>query len=208
MQMMTLTRGRQIQVLVVLVAAMAVIYVYQRVTAEAPRTAPLTYTRGMTVSSPVRRGIASPGAQADPLNLFLERQVERYPGVRRDLFRFSGDGAVQRPRPVVVSKPVVTQQPVQLPERSPAEIAAEQARADLSSFRFLGYLTDKDSSLFLSKDGELFIAKSGDRLLKNYMIKSAGKDHVVLLDTETKVEVRIELTGSEEERPRGRRADD
>lgn len=199
---MTVTQGRQIQILIILIAVMAGLYVYQRMTSELPRTRPLTYTRGMTVASPVRRGIASPGAQTDPLSLFLERKIERYPGVRRDLFRFSGDGTVQRPRPVAVSKPVVTAPPVQVPERSPAEIAADQARKDLSSFRFLGYLTDKDSTLFLSKDGELFIARSGDRLLTNYMIKTAGRDHVVLMDTVTKVEVRIELTGSGDDRSR------
>jgi hypothetical protein len=33
-------------------------------------------------------------------------------------------------------------------------------------------------------------------VLKNYQIKAVGKDHVVLYDTVTKVEVRIELTGS------------
>ena len=33
-------------------------------------------------------------------------------------------------------------------------------------------------------------------MLKNYKIKDAGKDYVVLLDTVTLVEVRIELSGS------------
>jgi hypothetical protein len=196
---MTLTRGRQVQIVIVLVTAIAVLQVYQRATQKGPRAMPLTYTRGMTVSSPVRRGPPVAGAKADPLTVFLERKIEPYPGVKRDLFRFSGDGTVLRPKPkpVVVTQPVVTA-PVlpAVPQKSPEEIAAEKARADLSTFRFLGYLTDKDSSLFLSKDGELFIAKSGDRLLENYLIKSADKDHVVLMDTVTKVEVRIELTGS------------
>jgi len=75
------------------------------------------------------------------------------------------------------------------------EIAADLARTDLSKFRFLGYLTDKDSSLFLSKEGELFIVKKGDAVLKSYQIKAVGIDHVVLYDTVTKVEVRIELSG-------------
>jgi hypothetical protein len=38
--------------------------------------------------------------------------------------------------------------------------------------------------------------KSGDTILKNYQVKTVGKDHVVLFDTITKVEVRVELTGS------------
>jgi len=76
------------------------------------------------------------------------------------------------------------------------ETATDLARADLFCFRFLGYLTDKDSSLFLSRDGELFIVKCGDTMLWSYQVKTAGKDHVILLDTITKGEVRIELTGS------------
>ena len=172
-----------------------VLSVYRQASQEPPRTQPLTYTRGMKAASPVRRGISSPGAAADPLSIFLERQAEKYPGVLRDIFRMS-DQAPKKP--VVVAPPaaVVTQPVSTVPVVTPEEIAAEAARADLSKFRFLGYLTDKDSSLFLSKEGELFIVKSGDMVLKNYQIKAVGKDHVVLLDTVTKVEVRIELSGS------------
>jgi hypothetical protein len=152
----------------------------------------------MKVSSPVRKGIAPPGGAADPLLVFLERRIEKYPGVTRDLFRMGGTGAPVKKKPALVTMPVatVTVPTSTIPVKTPEEIAAEMARADLSRFRFLGYLTDKDSSLFLSKDGELFIVKSGDTMLKSYQVKAAGKDHVVLFDTITKVEVRVELTGS------------
>jgi hypothetical protein len=158
----------------------------------------------MSVSSPVRRGPAQTGPAGDPISVFLERNVDRYPGVKRDLFRLTGDGSVQHPKPKPVTRPVVTVVPPveERPVKSAEEIAADAARADLASFRFLGYLTDKDSSLFLSKGGELFIAKSGDRLMKDYLIKNAGKDYVVLMDAATKVEVRIELTGSGDGRSR------
>jgi hypothetical protein len=98
----------------------------------------------------------------------------------------------------IIQKPVevVTAPAPTIPAKTPEEIAAEAARADLTRFRFLGYLTDKDSSLFLSKDGELFIVKTGDTVLKGYKIKAVGMDHVILQDTATKVEVKIELTGS------------
>jgi len=106
-------------------------------------------------------------------------------------------GGKPKTTPVEVSKPVttVTLPTATAPVKSPEEIAAEMAKADLSKFRFLGYLTDKDSSLFLSKEGELFIVKSGDVVQKTYQVKSVGKDHVILLDTVTKVEVKIDLTG-------------
>jgi transcription termination factor Rho len=43
--------------------------------------------------------------------------------------------------------------------------------------------------------------RSGDTVLKNYRVKEAGKDHVVLLDSMTRVEVRIELSGGADQAP-------
>ncbi len=193
--LMTLTKKQQIILLVALVAILIALRAYQAMIEEKPQTAQLVYTSGMKVKSPVRRGLQQPGEGQDVLSVFLARRVEHYPGVSRDLFRVSAP----KPKPIVKPQPVIVAQPTMTgpPPKSPEEIAAEIARADLSTFRFLGYLTDKDSSLFLSKDGELFIAKSGDTLLKNYRIKSAGKDHVILYDAATKVEVRVDLTGSD-----------
>jgi hypothetical protein len=195
---MTLTKEQQVKLLVVLVAAMIAIYGYRSMTAEPPRTQPLVYTPGTKVASPVRSGLKTPGEPQDALSVFLARRVERYPGMQRDLFRVHTAAAapVVKPHPVA---PIEETAPTPtVPQKSPEEIAAETARADLSTFRFLGYLTgEKDSSIFLSKSGELFIAKSGDTVLKNYRVKSVGKDYVILYDTVTKVEVRIELTGGD-----------
>ena len=194
---MALTTQQEKKIAVALFAVLAALVLYRMASVEENRTAPLTYTRGMKVSSPVRKGIAAPGGTADPLLVFLERRIEKYPGVTRDLFRMGATNGAKR-KPVLITKPAATVSvPTStIPVRTQEEIAADAARADLSKFRFLGYLTEKDSSLFLSKDGELFIVKSGDTMLKNYQVKSVGKDHVILLDTITKVEVRVELTGS------------
>jgi hypothetical protein len=191
---MTLSRTQQIQLLAALVLLMIGIHLYQRYAAEPPKTMPLAFERGMKVATPVRKGIAAQGDQPNPFGLFLERRTDKYPGVVRDIFRMTAP-AVKK-APVAMPVAVVTAPVITVPEKTPEEIAADAARADLSRFRFLGYLTDKDSSLFLSKDGELFIVKSGDKVLKNYHVKSVGKDHVILFDTITKVEARIELTGS------------
>jgi len=195
---MALTTQQEKKIAVALFAVLAALVLYRMVTVEEMRTAPLTYTRGMKVSSPVRKGIAAPGGTTDPLLVFLERRIEKYPGVTRDLFRMSAPGGQTKQRTALITKPAATVSvPTStIPVKTTEEIAADTARADLSKFRFLGYLTEKDSSLFLSKDGELFIVKSGDTMLKNYQVKSVGKDHVILLDTITKVEVRVELTGS------------
>ncbi len=191
---------QQKKLLFALAAVLAVLIVYRVVTAEKPRTAPLAYPRGAVAASSIRTGIQSPSSAADPVQVFLVKREERYPGVIRDLFRMENP-APPRPKakPVLVTAPTPTVPPV--PEKTPEQIAAEAAKLDLSKFRFLGYLTEKDSSLFLAKDGETFIVRSGDAVLKNYRVKEAGRDFVVLLDTATRVEVRIELSGGGEPAP-------
>jgi hypothetical protein len=190
---MAFSKQQQKIVLSVLIVVLALANIYRFVTAEKPMTAPLTYARGAVAASPVRRGIPSPAASADPLTVFFARRQETFSGVGRDLFRMENP-VKPKPKPVPVAP--VAPPPPAVPEKTPEEIAAELAKADLSKFRFLGYVTDKDRSLFLSKDGETFIVKSGDRVLKNYKVKDAGKDYVVLQDTVTAVEVRVELSGS------------
>lgn len=190
---MAFSEQRKKNILSVLVVVLLLAIVYRFVTDEKPKTAPLVYAPGAVATAPVRRGLPSPTASSDPLTVFFARRQEPFPGVKRDLFRMENPAPKRKPAPVA---PAVVPAPPTVPEKTPEEIAAEAARADLSKFRFLGYLTDVDRSLFLSKDGETFIVKSGDRVLKNYRIKDAGKDYVILLDTATQVEVRIELSGS------------
>ncbi len=191
---MTFTKEQQKITLGALIVLIALVNGYHFMTDTKPKTAPLRYERGAVASSPVRQGLVSPeGAGTDPLNVLLERHEGRYPGVVRNFFRM--DNPVVKKKPDSISKVMTPPQPP-IPVKTPEEIAAEAALADLSKFRFLGYLTDKESSLFLSKDGELFIVKSGDRVLKNYRVKEASKDFVVMLDTVTRVEVRIDLSGA------------
>lgn len=194
-----MTISQEKKLFAVLAALFAAIVLYRVFSVEVPRTQPLQYVRGMKVTTPVRQGLSGAGAERDPISIVLARRVEAYPGVTRDLFHMQGNGNLRKTKsvlPVATLPTPTTAMTETAPQKTPEEIAVEVARVDLSSFRFLGYLTDKDSSLFLSKDGELFIAKSGDKLLKSYRIKESGKDFVVLQDTVTKVEVRVELTGS------------
>ena len=191
---MTITPEQKKKLLVVLLAVLAALVVYRVMGSEKPKTAPLAFPRGATAESPVRQGLASAEGEGDPLAVLLARREERFPGVKRDLFRMQNPAPKPPPKPVAPPPPALP--PV--PEKTPEQIAAEQSRLDLSRFRFLGYLTEKDSSLFLSKDGELFIVKTGDRVLKNYRVKESGKDYVILQDAATNVEVRVELTGGAE----------
>ena len=205
---MFLTKEQQKITLGALLAVLAALIVYRAMTVDAPRTAPLTYTRGAVARSPVRQGLSSRAGGADPLSVFLERREEKFTGVARDIFRMENPVVVKARTAAQIAAaltpttpPVLPKTPEQIAEEA-ARAAADAARADLSKFRFLGYLTDKENTLFLSKDGELFMVKSGDKVLKSYKIKGATKDYVVLLDTITHVEVRVELSGSEP--PRGK----
>lgn len=202
---MKLTEPQQKKVLAGLVIFFGLLIAYRVMTAEKPKTAPLTYTRGAVASSKVRPGLTSRDGDADLLNIFLEQRREKYPGVSRHIF------LMQNPAPK--QKPVVSHVTATLPVhiKTPEEMAAERAmaaaqavqavadaaRADLNKVKYLGYLTEKDNTLFLSKEGELFIVKRGDIFLKGYKVKEVDKNHVVLLDTVTGVEVKQELSGSE-----------
>jgi hypothetical protein len=194
--MMKLGPEKEKKALAVLSAVLTLLIVYRIATSEKPRTAPLAYPRGSVARSPVREGLMTASPASDPLNVILVKRQEKFPGVSRDIFRMENPAPKPKPQPVIVALPTPTLPPP-VPEKTPEQIAAENARADLAKFRFLGYLTSKENTLFLSKDGELFIVKTGDNLLTSYKVKEAGKDFVVLLDTATHVEVRVELSGGE-----------
>jgi hypothetical protein len=197
--MMKLSQEQEKKVLVGVLAALVLLIVYRAATAEKPKTAPLVFQRGSVAHSSVRQGLASTASGADPLAALLAKREEKFPGVSRDIFRM--ENPTPRPKPKKAPPVVAAPLPPPVPQKTPEEIAADLSRADLSRFRFLGYLTEKDNSLFLSKDGELFIVKTGDRILKTYQVKEASKDSVVLLDTATRVEVRVDLSGSEPQQP-------
>jgi hypothetical protein len=199
---MTLSPEQQKKTLVALVACLVVLIAYRVMTNEKPRTAPLAYTRGAVATSSVRSGIQAGAGPSDTLQLFLAQRSRKFPGVTRDIFRMENP-VKPKPKPVVIAAPTPTVPPP--PPPTPEEIAAaaaraaaEAARADLLKFRFLGYLgTDRDSSLFLSKDGQVYVVRVGDQIMKSYRVRSAGKDFVILQDTATNAEVRVDLSGGE-----------
>jgi hypothetical protein len=211
---MMLSKAQQQMVLIVLVALIVLINGYFYLTGEKPKTAPLTYVRGAVAVAPVRQGPSSRMTGADPLNIFLERRREKFPNVVRDIFRMENPV----PKPKAPSRPVTPPVIVKTPEeiaaeaaqaaaaaaRAAIEAAAQAARADLMKFQFVGYLTDKESTIFLSKEGELFIVKKGSQLLKSYKVKETGKNYVILLDTVTGVEVQLDLPGGEMSPPQSR----
>jgi len=194
---MNFTIKQQKILLGVLIVLIALVNGYNFMNAEKPKTAPLVYERGAVATSAIRQGLLSRGSGADPLNVFMERHNERYPGVARDLFSLENPASGKKTAKASMVKVSLPPSPPPIEPKTPEEIAADASRADMSKFRFLGYLTDKESTLFLSKDGELFIVKTGDRVLKNYIVKESSKDFVILLDTATGIAMRIALSDSE-----------
>jgi hypothetical protein len=190
--MIKLTPQQNKKTLFFVLAILVALILYRIVTAERPRTAPLAFPPGSVARSSMRQVPLDSPTGADPLNAFFARHAEHYPGVSRDLFRMENPAPKRKPAPVIAVPP-----PPPSPQRTPEEIAADLSRADLAKFRFLGYLTAKDNTVFLSKEGELFIVKSGDKFHKDYQVKKATNDSVVLLDTVTGIEMRIDLSGGE-----------
>lgn len=190
--MLKLDPAQEKKVMLALFGALLLLIVYRMSTAEKPKTAPLAFPPGSTARSSVREGVIASAPGADPLNIIIAKREEKFPGVSRDIFRMENPAPKPKPVPVPV---VVAPPPPAIPEKTPEEIAAEQARAELLRFRYLGYLTERDNTLFLSKDGELFMVKAGNKVLKTYRVKEANKDAAILQDTATGVEVRIDLSG-------------
>jgi len=204
---MMLSKAQQQMVLIVLVALIVFINGYFYLTGEKPKTAPLTYVRGAVAVAPVRQGPSSRTAGADPLNIFLERRREKFPNVVRDIFRMENPVLKPKVSPKQAAPPVIVKTPEEIAAeaaqaaaaaaKAAADAAAQAARADLMKFQFVGYLTEKESTIFLSKEGELFIVKKGSKLIKGYKVKDTGKNYVTLLDTVTGVEVQLDLPGAE-----------
>ena len=194
---MNITQQQEKKVLFAVLAVLAALIIYRIATVEKPKTAPLAFPPGSVSRSAVRQGLTTVSSDAASLSVFLARRAERFPGVLRDIFRMENPAPKTRPAPVIPAPPP----PPVLQQRTPEDIAADLSRAELARFRFLGYLTEKDSTLFLSKDGELFIVKSGEKFHKNYQLKQATRDSVLLLDTVTRIERRVDLSGDEAQQP-------
>jgi len=192
---MTITKEQQKALLAVLLGTIVLMNAYSFLAEDAPKTAPLVYERGAKASTPVRTGLQSRSGGADPLAVYLNLSKQSYPGVSRDIFRMQNpQTAKPKPAPVVV---VTAPAAPAGPQKTPEELAADQSRAELLKFKYLGYLVEKDMTLFLSKAGELFVVKVGDKVLAGYTVKEANKDFVVILDTATRVEGRVPLAGGE-----------
>ena len=113
-------------------------------------------------AGPVKKALP----QADRLNLaLLDRAAEKFPGARRDIFRFRGEEAIPvvEVLPVV---PVIEEEPP--PPPPPPPTPEELLRSVVSRLTYLGMLEKGGArSVFLSGGGEVFIIKAGEAFGKN-----------------------------------------
>ena len=107
--------------------------------------------------------------QADRLDLaLLDRAAEKFPGAKRDIFRFlGGDGVpLDEVVPLVQVVPVIEEEPP--PPPPPPPTPEELLRSVVSRLVYLGMLEKGGSrSVFLSGGGEVFIVKAGEAFGKN-----------------------------------------
>lgn len=119
----------------------------------------------------------------------LERKLQPYPGVRRNLF-FSAftfgqeeeviAGLPEEPPAVVVPPVVIPVAPPPPPPPSPQEVT----RQELSQYKFIGFFKKGEKqTIFLSSDGEVFLVRKGDYLGRD-------RNYYVLNITDTTLELR------------------
>ncbi|HXN07389.1 MAG TPA: hypothetical protein VN944_10035 [Nitrospiria bacterium] len=95
------------------------------------------------------------------------------------------------PKTAALLPPVV----VTPPPPSAEEIARSQAMADLSQFKYLGYLNKGGREQgFFSKGSELYIVGKGEAMEGNFILKEIDPNHAVLRDRPTGVESSLTLT--------------
>jgi hypothetical protein len=183
-----MARSNQKILLAVLVVIWVVLLAYRIIFHEEPKRVPLTYRTGQTITK-----AGSKGSVRHDLILRLDLLNQEPPA--------PGSGLKNLFLPLHYEPPKSLTPPTTLPPPppppSPEEIAAEQARQQLSQFRYLGYLNrgDKEQA-FLSKGNDLFIVKRGDAIIGTFLLKEANSNFAVIQDSATKVEITLALTGS------------
>ena len=76
------------------------------------------------------------------------------------------------------------------------EVAAQAAQAELTQFRYLGYLSRQGrQEAFLSKGKDLHIVKAGDTIEQRIHVKTVSPTGVALQETKTQVEKTVLLAG-------------
>ncbi len=143
---------------------------------------------GAAARAAVRSDLPSTAGRKENEILPLPPEAD-LPPPRRNLFAYAD-------LPPTPPKPVAPPGPPPPPPKSPEEIAAEQARARLSSFRFEGAMSrGSERLLMLSRGEEVLAAISGGEVVKGVRARESGASSVELEDEATRVKVTLGLKG-------------
>jgi hypothetical protein len=183
--------------LVVLIGIWAVVFAFRIFSPDEPKRVPLTYRKGQALVTKVAAAKGKEGRE-QTINLALLNQKPPAPGENlRNLFLpLHYEPPKPPPPPPTIPQAPPPTLPPPPPPPTPEELAAEQARKDLSEFRYLGYLNRAGKEqAFLSRSGTLYTPKSGDSISGTFLLKELNSNFVVIQETGTKVEITIPLTG-------------
>jgi len=193
--------------LAVLIGIWVVAFAYRIFSHDEPKRVPLTYRKGQ--AAVVVKDASVTGVK----EAFAKGKESRELTVKLDLLKQKPSAPGENPKniflplhfevpkppappPTIPSAPPPTLPPPP-PPPTPEEIAAEQARKDLSEFHYLGYLNrGGKEQAFLSKSGTLYTPKNGDVIAGTFLIKTLNSNFVIIEETGTKIEMMVPLTGS------------
>lgn len=180
--------------LAVLIGIWVVLLAYRILSHEEPKRVPLTYRKGQAVA----KVTSTKGENSRDLMLNLDLLNRKPPAPGEGLKNLFLPLHYEPPKPIMPPTTLPPIPPPTLPPPpTPEEIAAEQARKDLSEFRYLGYLNrGGKEQAFLSKKDTLFTAKRGEVITGTFLLKEVNNNFVVIQETATKVEITLALTGS------------
>lgn len=179
-----------------------------------PPRAPLKYRSGQTASKAPTVGKPDSGLrvkvdlfaagrrQAEqpftaPKNIFAQLRTEESKAMARASRRPSPPPpplSSTGPEASVVSPPKPLAPPVP-PPPTPEELAVQAAKAELSQYRFLGYLRQAGKEeAFLSKGKDLLIVRAGETLDHGVFVKAISSAGVTLQETRSQVEQTVAPT--------------
>lgn len=196
--------------LAVLVGIWIVLLAYRILSHEEPKRVPLTYRKGQAVAgaptgdkraSTGDKKVASKGEERRDLTLKLDLLNRKPPEPGEGLKNLFLPLHFELPKPPAPPPTIPPIPPPTLPPSppppTPEEIAAEEARKELSEFRYLGYLNrGGKEQAFLAKKETLFTAKRGEIITGTFLLKEVNNNFVVIEETATRVEITLALTGS------------
>jgi len=181
---------RKKKLLAVLLMVWALLIGYRVAIQEEPKRVPLKYVKGQTVSKD-KVLPRTPSGMIVQLDRLKDRSVVTLKNTK-NIF-----APIQTRLPPPPPPPAPLPPPSPPPPPTPEELALEQARRDLSQFRYIGYLNKgpgRDQA-FLAREGNLFIVGKGQIISGTIYLKEVTSSYVILQEKNTQLEITLTISG-------------